>query len=294
MPATEEDMETFRRRVVGRSIGEDTFTAYKLWIERFEAWFQSRPAQEPSLRDLEDFDSMLEDPDHDLYLWENAVGRPAPAQYSYSSRNQAISAIKKWIRRQYGVNIPEKSSDIVLGEEDPFDPTYLSRERVREVIDTADTACNNGGCAAALALSYDAILRASELAYLSVEDISLSDGDVAVTAMKKSRDSTISLSDDTVQKVEAYLTHSDHSMGKLFRNANGSPWDKSSWATHVRQYHVEEGSHAWGRHTPILHMFQAGNEFGEVYRRARHKSPSTTARYARYVDVDVPEWADGP
>ena len=63
-------MDRFRERVVGRSIGEDTFTAYKLWIERFEQWFTG---DEPSIRDLEDFDSMLEDPARPTYAWENDV-----------------------------------------------------------------------------------------------------------------------------------------------------------------------------------------------------------------------------
>lgn len=292
MAISEEDKQTFRRRVVGRSIGEDTFTAYWLWIERFESWFADRDSPEPSLRDLEDFDSMLEDPDHTAYLWENAVGRRAPASYSYSSRVQAISGVKKWVRRHYGVKIPERAGDIALGEEESFEPTYLTRERVRGVIGTAEGDCANGGCAAALALSYDAILRASELARLNVSDISLEEGDVAVTASKGSRDSTLGISERTADYLSSYLTNTDHSTGALFRNNRGERWDKSAWASHVLNYHVPEGSHAWGRHTPILHMFQSGSVFGDVYRRARHKSPSTTARYARYVDADIPQWAE--
>lgn len=290
MSIAPEDMDRFRERVVGRSIGEDTFTAYKLWIERFEEWFAG---DEPSLRDLEDFDTLLEDPSQTAYPWSNDVGRPAPRSYSYSSRNQAVSAIKKWVRRQYNVDIPEQPGDIVRGEEDPFTPTYLSRERVREVIEDADHACNCDGCAAALALSYDAVLRASELVILSVTDVDFETRDVAVTATKKSRDSTIRVSEETLDLVSEYLAGADHSSGRLFRNTYGNAWNKGSWTTHVLRHHVEEGSHAFGRHTPILHQLEAGVEFGDVYRRARHKNPATTARYARYVDVDVPSWASG-
>jgi len=284
----QEDMDRFRERVVGRSIGEDTFTAYKLWIERFEQWFAGG---EPSIRDLEDFDSMLEDPARPTYAWENDVGRPAPISYSYSSRNQAISAVKKWIRRQYGVDIPEQPGDIVLGEEDSFTPTYLSRERVRDIVESAGSVCNCDGCAAALAVSYDAVLRASELVQLDVADLSPETGELAVTATKGSRDSTIKLGENTVERVTAYLREATHSTGPLFRNTYGDPWNKGAWSTHVIRYHVEEGSHAFGRHTPILHQLEAGVSFGNVYRRARHKNPATTARYARYVDVDVPSWA---
>lgn len=287
-PVSSEDMDRFRDRVVGRSISEDTFTAYKLWIERFETWFTG---DKPSLRDLEDFDTMLEDPGQRNYPWENAVGRPAPHSYSYSSRNQAISAIKKWARRQYDVDIPEQPGDIVRGGEDQFSPTYLSRERVRDIIEGAGSACSCDGCEAALALSYDAVLRASELVLLNVHDIDLESGDVSVTATKKSRDSVVSVSEDTLLRVREYLQSADHSSGSLFRNSYGGSWNKGSWSTHVLRHHVEEGSHAFGRHTPILHQLEAGVPFGEVYRRARHKNPATTARYARYVDIDVPSWA---
>ena len=281
------DMDQFRERVVGRSISEDTFTAYKLWIERFEAWYTG---DEPSLRDLEDFDTMLEDESQTDYPWQNAVGRPVPDSYSFSSRNQALSAVKKWVRRHYNVDIPEQPGDIARGGEESFSPTYLARERVRDIIEGAGSSCGCDGCGAALALSYDAVLRASELVQLSVDDVNFETREIAVSATKGSRDMEIRVSEDTMERVVDYYADADHSSGKLFRNTYGDPWNKGSWATHVLRKHVPEGSHAFGRHTPILHQLEAGVEFGEVYRRARHKNPATTARYARYVDTGVPAW----
>ena len=281
------DMEQFRERVVGRSISEDTFTAYKLWIERFEMWYNG---DSPSLRDLEDFDTMLEDESQTAYPWQNAVGRPVPDSYSFSSRNQALSAVKKWVRRHYNVDIPEQPGDIARGGEGSFSPTYLARERVRDIIEGAGPSCACDGCEAALALSYDAVLRASELVQLSVDDVNFETREIAVSATKGSRDMEIRVSEDTMERVIDYYTSADHSSGKLFRNTYGDPWNKGSWATHVLRKHVPEGSHAFGRHTPILHQLEAGVEFGEVYRRARHKNPATTARYARYVDTGVPAW----
>jgi len=283
------EMERFRDRVVGRSISEDTFTAYKLWIERFEEWYDREG--KPSLRDLEDFDSFLYDPERVVYPWENRSGRRAPRSYAYSSRNQAISAVKKWVRRHYDVDIPEQPGDIVLGEESEFTPEYLSRERVQDIIEEAPDACASDGCKAALALSYDAVLRASELVLLEVSDVSAETREIAVSATKGSRDSTITVSEETMSAVQDYLERADHSTGALVRNTYGDPWNKTSWAQHVLRHHAPEGSHAFGRHTPILHQLEAGVEFGQVYRRARHKNPSTTARYAREVDVDVPTWA---
>lgn len=287
-PVDDSAIERFKERVVGRSIGQDTFEAYRLWIDRFEQWYDG---DAPSLRDLEDFDTLLEGGPSSAYPWSNATGRPAPESYSYSSRNQAICAVKMWARRHYDVHIPEQPGDIIRGDPESFKPVYLDRERVRQVIRAAGGACSCDGCRAALALSYDAILRASELAKLRVSDVDLESEALDVDATKNSRDMEVGISEHSADAVREYLQNADHSSGWLFRNSYGDGWTKNSWSTHVLRHHVDEGSHAFGRHTPILHQLEAGVSFGDVYRRARHKNPSTTAQYARKVGAEVPEWA---
>jgi integrase len=286
---TEEEKFEFKERVVGRSISEDTFDAYWLWIKRFERWTDA----EPSLPILEDFDSFLDSERRTDYPWTNATGRPAPDSYSHSSRTQAISALVMWARRQYGINVPEQPDDIVRGEPEPFSPTYLTREDVSETMEAAADGCNCYGCRAALAVSYDAILRASELVILSVDDLSLESQELAVTAKKGSRDSTLTLGDRTADILRDYLDNRESDSDRLFTNTYGGDWTKQAWSDHFRLQHHEAGSHSWGRHTPILHMLQSGSSFGDVYRRARHQNPSTTAKYARYVDAEVPSWASG-
>lgn len=286
---TEEEKFEFKERVVGRSISEDTFDAYWLWIKRFERWTDA----EPSLPILEDFDSFLDSERRTDYPWTNATGRPAPDSYSHSSRTQAISALVMWARRQYGINVPEQPDDIVRGEPEPFSPTYLTREDVSETMEAAADGCNCYGCRAALAVSYDAILRASELVILSVDDLSLESQELAVTAKKGSRDSTLTLGDRTTDILRDYLDNRESDSDRLFTNTYGGDWTKQAWSDHFRLHHHEAGSHSWGRHTPILHMLQSGSSFGDVYRRARHQNPSTTAKYARYVDAEVPSWASG-
>jgi len=286
---SEEEKFEFKERVVGRSISEDTFDAYWLWIKRFERWTDA----EPSLPILEDFDSFLDSERRTDYPWTNATGRPAPDSYSHSSRTQAISALVMWARRQYGINVPEQPDDIVRGEPEPFSPTYLTREDVSETMEAAADDCNCYGCRAALAVSYDAILRASELVILSVDDLSLESQELAVTAKKGSRDSTLTLGDRTADILRDYLDNRDSDSDRLFTNTYGGDWTKQAWSDHFRLQHHEAGSHSWGRHTPILHMLQSGSSFGDVYRRARHQNPSTTAKYARYVDAEVPSWASG-
>jgi integrase len=280
-------LETFEQRVVGRSISEDTYTEYERWIKRFEQWWDGG---EPTIAELEDFDLLLTDASTSLYPWVNNNQKPTPAVYSHSQRIIAISALKLWIRREYGRRIPEQPQDIVVGDPEPFDPTYLPPKEIREAVESASEACGCSGCTAALAVSYDAILRGAELCLLERGDVDLEAGTLSVTAVKGSRDSVLGLNDYTLDLLEDH-SQTEDTTERLFTNTYGDPWTRNSWSSHFRTYHHEAGSHAFGRHSPILHMFESGEDFGTVYRRARHVNPPTTARYARLVGADTPDWA---
>ena len=284
---TESDYEQFRERVVGRKVKEQTYNEYIRWIKRFETWYDG---ESPGIIDLEDFDTMLSSPQETYYPWVNARGSPPPSQYAYSTRVIAVSAVKLWVRRQYGVDIPEKPQDIVIGSKSDFEPTYLSPEEVRSVIWDAPDDCNCFGCQAACAVSYDAILRAAELCLLTYDDVDLDSGMLDVTAVKKSRDSQISLADETTELLSEYMAEDDRSSGRLFTNTYGNSWTRNAWSNHFSRNHHSAGSHAFGRHTPILHMLDSGVSFGDVYRRARHRNPQTTAQYARIVGENIPSW----
>ncbi len=78
---------------------------------------------------------------------------------------------------------------------------------------------------------------------------------------------------------------------RLFHNAYGRPWKPDSWSQHFRTQHHDAGWHSFGRHSAISNRLSAGEDFGDVYRRARHQSPAMTTRYARIVDAPIPDWA---
>jgi integrase len=294
--ALEQDLQKFRERMVGRSVTEDTFAEYERWIGRFESWYDG---SDPGLAALEDFDSLLALPERSRYPWSNPPGPSAPDSYAYRTRIIALSAVKQWVRRHYGTRIPEQPSDIALGEEEEFDPTYLDRDRVEEIIEEASEACNCEGCSVALQVSYDAVLRAAELARLTYGDIEIPPGEpvedaaVDVTAVKGSRDTKIEVSQSTAEALAEHMDSGAAPGDPLFTNTYGDGWNRNSWASHVRRYHCESGSHSWGRHTPILHMLESGVDVGTVYRRARHVNVKTTAKYARYVGRGVPGWLGG-
>lgn len=295
----DDDVSDFRERVVGRRINSDTYDLYENWIRRFEVW---RTGGEPDINDLIDFDSYLQNPDITDYAWENARGRPAPDEYAYSSRNVAISAVKLWVRLQYGVTIEEDSQHIIAGEPEPFDPHYLSRDDIHGVYDSAGEDCPLPGCEAALRLSYDAILRASELVLLEREDVDFDAGTVYVTATKGSQNAELSVTQDTLDTVREYVeANPGRAEGGLFKNSYGRRWTKKVWATHVRRKHHEAGAHAFSRHSPIVHRLEhpewfpdmdEGDAFGQVFQRSRHSSPSMTSSYARVIGAEIPDWAD--
>jgi len=298
MAAAPDDYDWFENRIAGTRVNQETAEKYRRWVERFETW---RPAAEPTTKHLMQFDSVLSDEEWTDYPWENATGRPAPATYSYSSRTIALSAVKLWVRLQYSVTIDDEVQNLVYGEPEPFDPEYLSMGDVRDLIRNAEDDCNCSGCKAALALSYDAILRAAELTNVRVEDVDLDAGTLYTRPVKGSVQATLSLTTRTVSLLREYIREEDP-VTKMFTNTYGNGWKKTSWSSHIRRNHHEVGSHSIGRHSPIVHRLQHPEEFadidkeagvfGQVYRRARHQNPSMTVRYARLVGVTAPDWAE--
>lgn len=280
--------DQFENRIRGREVNSDqTVNLYRMWAMRFESW---RPRDEPSEAMLRDFDTLLHEETRTDYPWENHRGRPAPDAYAHASRVQAISALKLWARIQYGVTIETVPQDIVFGEPEPFDPHYLPPEEIDSVIEGADDACSNGGCKAAIALGYDAIMRGAELTAVRRQDVDPDAGTVYVRSVKGSNRATISLGDRASNLLAAHVEkYPDRD--RLFRNAYDRAWKPQAWNNHFRRAHHEAGFHAFARHSPIVNRLNDGQPFGEVYRRARHKHPEMTTRYARLVGVEPPEWA---
>lgn len=288
MAATESAIEDFQSRITGRRVTEQTANKYGRWVKRFEMW---RGDPEPDIETLIDFDTILADEDWKEYPWENKTGRRIPDAYAYRSRNVALSAAKLWCRIHHGNEIIEEVQNIVSGEPAPFDPPYISKNDVEAVFDTARDDCDVSGCEAALRLTYDAIMRAVELTSVKREDIDFDQGTIYVRAAKGSDNAEISLSGETLGHLRQYI-ETEQPGGTVFKNSYDNGWGASSWCSHVRNNHHEVGAHSFGRHTPIIHRLNDGEPFGDVYRRARHSNPAMTARYARVVGVEIPDWAD--
>lgn len=284
------EIEEFKNFIRGREVNaETTVEDYARWVERFEYWFD---ADEPTEADARRFDS---------YLFETAefpwgFTRPLKDEsYAYQTRIKAASALKHWFKYRYDYRIGTEVQNMVLGEEGEFDPDVLSENDVENVILNADPVCKCDGCRACMILGYDAIMRAAELADARVDDVDLDAGTIWVRAKKGSISKSLPLDDRTVG---ALAEHIDRVGDKeyLFYNSYGRPWGAKEngnkyLAKHFWRKHHEVGIHSFTRHSPICHRLTSGESLGDVYQRARHVNISTTMRYARYVGVDIPDWA---
>lgn len=279
------DVDEFVEEHGGRLVSEDTMGKYGRWIRRFESW---RP-KEPDEEVLRQWDSFLSDEDRADYPWKNARGRGAPQSYSFQSRVVSLSAVKLWLAHEHDIHIETEVQNIAEGEPAPFEPRTLSGSEIESVIRRAPLDCENDDCQTALRVGYDAIMRGAELADARVEDFDRGEGSLYVRAKKGSEPTTVELSDEAAR---ALRNHVAARSGReyLFHNAYDNPWQPSSWNQHFRRKHHEDGFHCFGRHSPITNRLTSGEEFGQVYMRARHSNPTTTLKYVNYVGGDAPDW----
>lgn len=286
-----QEVDSWKEQVMGREINsEGTLDGYTRWIKRFEAW---RPGGDPGEGMVRDFDSFLQDEDRTDYPWENARGRSAPDAYAYRSRVGALSGVKLWLRHQYDVEVTTEVQNIAIGEPADFDPTVLEPAVVERVINDASFACDNPDCSAAVALGHDAILRGAELADVRREDVDLEEQTLYVRAKKGNESTHLKIGDTAWTKLRQHAqAHPDRDY--LFRNDYDRAWTAAAWNQHFRRKHHEAGFHSFARHSAISNRLRQGEDFGQVYLRARHQNPSTTLKYVNYVGVDVaaPDWVE--
>lgn len=281
-----ESVSNFEDHITGREVNEDTAVRYGRWCRRFEAW---RPGGDPDEEMLRDFDTFLEDEKRPDYSWENSRGRAAPASYSHRTRVSALSACKLWLRHNYDTEIVTDIQDIALGEPAPFDPTIIPPAEIERTIENAAVDCSNPDCKTAIRVGYDAIMRGAELADVRAEDVDRSEQTLYVRAKKGSEPKHIDLGTKAWAALERHVeAHPDREY--LFRNSYGRAWRPASWNQHFRRKHHEAGFHAFSRHSAITNRLRDGEDFGQVYLRARHRHPSTTTKYASVAGVDTPGW----
>lgn len=273
-------VDQFRDRVADRDLKSGpSIDDYCLWIGRFDEWREG--SGEITEGVLRDFDTALD---------TGNVECPCPDDgFAYQTRVKALSAVALWARVMENTDFHSDIDDLVRGEPDRFDPTVLSRDEVERIL---DHGCDLPGCQAARHVGYDAIMRAEEVARVKPEDIDVDEGTIYVRSAKNSLPRTIGLSETTIgllaeqhdrvhRKFETPTT--------LFYNSYWNSLTSSALSMHFLRHHSDAGFHAFGRHTAIVHYME-DHGFGDAYVRARHRRPSTTARYCSIANVDQPAW----
>lgn len=269
----------FRERVTGRDLkSQQSVDEYVRWIERFQDWHDGSEITEAVLRD---FDDELSGPNP-------LDAREDP--YSHSTRTKALSAVIKWAQVMENTTIARDVGDLTKGDRAEFDPTILDRDEVGRIL---TEPCRFQGCLAARVVGYDAIMRASEVTSMQPEDVDFEEGTVYVRAKKGSERRWIGVDEDTLELLRDqvdWATSQFQDPAKLFYNSSMvKGWSAKAFSKHFIEEHHDAGFHSFARHTAITLRLEDGEDFWDVYLRARHKHPSMTARYASIAGRSAPE-----
>jgi integrase len=291
--------------VLGRDNTDATVKGYKSWAKRFKQWID----HEPDISSLRQFDEVLRDGDKISELNENAkrgtawsTARPPENGYSYSARVKALSAAKSWLAYAHDISFNGGPGDLVNniaeGEYNAFDPEIAGPGKVAEILDDT-TECNADSCHAMARISYDAILRVSEVVRIKWDDVDLERGTVYVRAAKGSQNRHVGLSARTVSVLRDYRDLVRERFddpewlfyGFYQRNWN-HPWKAHAYSAHFRRNHWEAGHHSFARHSAITNRLRNGESLTDISQRARHSSLKMTQKYnqfARNGDTVPPE-----
>lgn len=277
------DSSTFRRRAVDRGIKESTFDQYVRWAKRFLKFCEKTDTPWESPGALYDFDAVLSEDPHRV-----VPERTDP--YAYRTRVQALSGVKLYLERVEGVEVPDDVNSIVKGEPAPFDPYIYTEQQVEHAL---ESDCSVEGCRWVRRLGYEAIMRAAEVVDVRPEDLAPEEGTVYVRAKKGSEPRHIGVSGhvlDGLREQRARVEDRFEDPASLFYNSTASnTWSANAWSQHFLRKHApdvegeQSGFHSFARHTAVTRRLEAGEDFGDVYLRARHTSPQMTSRYARIV-----------
>lgn len=275
---------------------EDTVRQYLSWARRFEQWCGDTPDKS----DLVDFDEALRDPDTTKELssrcdsrfgWARA--RPPEDGYSYSARIKALSAAKSWLAFAHDVRFSTAPQDLVNniaeGDFESFNPVIAGPDEVGEILEGA-RGCDAESCHPMALLSYDAIMRVSEVVRVRMGDLDLDRGTVFVRAAKGSQDRHVQLSPHTVEVLRGYrdevldrFDEPEYLFYRFYMHFYNQPWPAHAYSSHFQRNHWDAGHHSFARHSAITNRLRNGESLTDVSNRARHSSLRMTQKYNQFA-----------
>lgn len=202
-----EKVGKFKRRISSRKWNPKTVDQYVLWAERLEEW--TDPEDFESYQGVMfDFDTYLADLPEDP-PWDGSKRKGEG--FSYSSRIQALSAVKLYLQLMYGARLDRDVDEFVSGEEPEFEPEWYTKEETEKIFEET-RGCKYPHCHAMTKLGYDCILRCAELVQVCREDVDLSERVLEIRAVKRSIPREVQFSGETAELLEPVLekTKSGH------------------------------------------------------------------------------------
>lgn len=263
-------LSSFERYLAGRGIRESTAEGYSACLRRYLKFCDS---DKPSISKVNEYRNELLD-----------------RHLSRSSLNNSGFAIKKFYE--------------MLGEpiEIPFlkanghIPDYFRQEEVQRIFG----ACHNLKHLAMLHVLFYGCLRASELCNLDDRDLDLKTTTIHVREGKGGRDGMVFLQEDAVRVLREYLGRRPplvvDGRRPLFYTDSGRRWDRKMLSAMFmkikRRAEVarQGGLHVFGRHTPASLMVARGADIRVVQVILRHRSITTTVKYAHVSNETARNW----
>lgn len=263
-------LSSFERYLAGRGIRESTIEGYSACLRRY---LKCCGSDRPPISKVEEYRNELLD-----------------RHLSRSTLNNTGFALRQF----YGM----------LGEpiEIPFlkanghIPDYFREDEVQRIFG----ACHNLKHLAMLHTIFYGCLRASELCDLDDRDLVLKEMSVRVREGKGGRDGVVFIQEECARVLREYLERRPplivDNRRPLFYTDSGRRWDRKMLSAMFmkikRRSGVERagGLHVFGRHTPASLMIANGCDIRIVQKVLRHKSITTTVKYAHVNDETARRW----
>lgn len=261
-------LEQFDRDLFLRNRSKRTIESYKHSIRRFLDHFDGRDIQEVTNEDIRN------------YLHDLARNK----EYSFSTLNIHISAIKTFYQYTYSIDIhqiniprPAKSKHL---------PKLISKQEVQRMIET----CRNLKHRTIIITLYSTAMRRDELLGLTISDVMLDRRQVRILG-KGNKERYVYLSDKLIVQMEQYLKM--YKPGHyLFEGPGGSRYSGSSVGNIIKTAAGQAGIERnitphMLRHSFATHMLTAGVSPIHIQKILGHSNIKTTLVYTHLTDKDL-------
>jgi site-specific recombinase XerD len=218
------------------------------------------------------------------------------------SRNARRAAIRSFVRYAAAADpqllpVAQRVLAIPAKRFERASVSYLTREQMQAILDSPDVATFSGQRdRVLLMLLYNTGARASELAGLQIQDVSLESRMSVHIRGKGRKNRSVPLWRQTVKLLRSWLRQLDGAQDSpLLPNARGNPMTRSGIAQRLR-YAVQRAasedrslrslqiSPHLIRHTTAMHLLQSGVDLSVIAMWLGHETIQTTHQY---LDADL-------